>query len=168
MIFILFAFIWSDIRLFNNNKKIVFFKIAISFRIYFRCQSSRTTQLCHLKPKEVGALLRGYTLLTAPVQAHPPSSQTAWASSVLSVCYKEEKRTTNIFWAERKEERGEMERGWVLCRVREAARIHYLRVLYLFHMLLLSNLSLQIMDSENKQMDQSTADATEEHCCSTP
>lgn len=42
-----------------------------------------------------------------------------------------------------------------LCCVREAAKIHYLSVLYLFHMLLLSNLSLQILDSENKQMDQS-------------
>lgn len=37
----------------------------------------------------------------------------------------------------------------------EAAKIHYLSVLYLSHMLLLSNLSLQILDSENKQRDQS-------------
>lgn len=49
-----------------------------------------------------------------------------------------------------------MERGWVLCCAEEAAKIHYLSVLYLFHMLLLSNLSLQILDSENKQRDQSS------------
>lgn len=40
-------------------------------------------------------------------------------------------------------------------RIGEAAKIHYLSVLYLSHMLLLSNLSPQILDSENKQRDHS-------------
>lgn len=66
------------------------------------------------------------------------------------------KRATNIFWAERKEERWEMERGCFFCCAGEAAKIHYLSVLYLFHMLLFSNLSLQILDWENKQKDQSS------------
>lgn len=46
----------------------------------------------------------------------------------------------------------------------ESAKIHYLSVLYLFHMLLLSNLSLQILDSENKQMDQSCCLVLMHHC----
>lgn len=46
--------------------------------------------------------------------------------------------------------------------VQVRARIHYLSVLYLFHMLLFSNLSLQIPDSENKRMDQSCGSAVSE------
>lgn len=47
------------------------------------------------------------------------------------------------------------EMSLLLCDAEESPKIHYLNVLYLFHMPLLSNPSLQIPDSENKQMDQS-------------
>lgn len=63
-------------------------------------------------------------------------------------------RRENIFSAKRREENCLLERGWILWDHGEFARIHYLSVLYLFHMLLLPNLSLQILDLENKQMDQ--------------
>lgn len=50
---------------------------------------------------------------------------------------------------------GSRQDGWDGKRIGEAAKIHYLSVLYLSHMLLLSNLSPQILDSENKQRDHS-------------
>ena len=104
-----------------------------------------------LKPKaKVWLLHSSFVIL---LQANGSIHIKSWC--LLSPHEVSEKGPTNTFRAERKEERWEMERGWVLRCVGEAARIHYLSVLYLFHMLLLSNLSLQIQDSENKQMDQS-------------
>lgn len=59
-------------------------------------------------------------------------------------------------WSEKQnKELQSREDGWDGKRIGEAAKTHYLSVLYLFHMLLLSNLSPQIPDSENKQRDQS-------------
>lgn len=95
------------------------------------------------------------SFLTAFLQANAFILENSW-SFFPSQWEKKTERKTNIFRAERKEERREMERGWVLCCAGEAAKIHYLSVLYLFHMLLLSNLSLQILNSENKQRDQSS------------
>lgn len=87
--------------------------------------------------------------LTALLNPHKRLKQLLFTQSVC------QRKRANIFRAERKDERWELKRGWVLHCAGKAAKIHYLSVLYLFHMLLLSNLSLQILDSENKQMDQS-------------